>query len=362
MFHIEKISGRFLACLLLSGALNAGAQISTIDFIYGGIEDTEKLLQEYIRPYANILGADLNGGWYTTARPHKLGGLDIMVNASVAFAPPEALQYDLAGLALNGAVEGNSTLAPTAAGQMNDRPSLVYSQTFDYNGTPQTVEIARFLHPDGTGIDFVPMPMGQLTVGLPLGTDISVRYVPTIAFRDYGEIGLWGVGGKHSISQYIPVIKKLKFLDISLQGGYTQVTASTQIHVQPMPVDVVTVDPLYWDDQFVALEISGWTANLIVSESIPFLNLYQSVGYAGSSCEVEMTGHYPVNTLVTEGADMGKVTYTVVENPIDMEFENYRNLRYNAGVRLTLGIFMLYYDFSHTLYSTHTAGFGITFR
>jgi len=362
MNHEHKTFRNLLILLSLFGSLSIKAQINTIDFIYGGIEDTEKMLQEYLRPYANILGANLNAGWYNSARPHKLGGLDIMVSGSVAFAPPEALQYDLASLALNGTVEGSSTLAPTAAGQMAERPSLVYTQDVEIGGVSQTIELARYMHPDGAGLDFLPMPMGQLTVGLPLGTDISVRYVPTLAFRDYGEIGLWGIGGKHSVSQYIPVIKKLKFLDISLQGGYTQVASSAKIQVEPLPVEVTPAEEYFWDDQFIGMEISGWTANLIVSETIPFISFYQGIGYAGSSCEVELIGHYPVNTIITEGDDLGKTSYIALEDPVSMSFVNYRNLRYNAGVRITLGIFMLYYDITHTLYTTHTGGFGITFR
>jgi len=52
-------------------------QLGQLDFVYGGIEDAEKILQAYLEPYANILGSDLNAGWYNTARPHELGGLDV---------------------------------------------------------------------------------------------------------------------------------------------------------------------------------------------------------------------------------------------------------------------------------------------
>ena len=69
-----------------------------LDFIYGGVEDAEAILQEYLKPYANILGSDLNAGWYNTARPHKLGGLDITATVSWARAPSSALSYKLAAM------------------------------------------------------------------------------------------------------------------------------------------------------------------------------------------------------------------------------------------------------------------------
>ena len=65
----------------------AKGQLYQLDFVYGGLEDAEKILQEYLKPFANIVGSDLNAGWYNTARPHKLGGLDITATVSWAKAP-----------------------------------------------------------------------------------------------------------------------------------------------------------------------------------------------------------------------------------------------------------------------------------
>jgi len=358
----KTLIGGFILGTLLSCSYISWSQINTGEFIYGGIDDASALMQEYFKPYANILGANLNSGWYTTARPHKLGGLDIMANVSVAFAPAQDLQYDLAMLALNANVEGSSTIAPTAAGSLDSRPSLVYNTVVDVEGTPQTIELARFTHPNGSGYNFFPTPMLQLSLGLPFGTDISVRYFPGVEIMEFGELELWGVGAKHSVSQYIPVIKKLKFFDISLQGGYTQLVSSVNIDVNPLAVDVQTDPETSWDDQYVNMELSGWTANLLFSETLPVISFYQAIGYSSSACDLALLGHYPINTVITEGADIGKTTYNVVENPIELEYTNSNNLRYNAGVRITLGIFMFYYDFTHTLYTTHTGGFGITFR
>jgi hypothetical protein len=230
----SKITTAFLSLfLLLTPSLKA--QISTLDFIYGGLEDTEKILEQYIRPYANIIGADLNTGWYNTARPHELGGLSVTATVSWAYAPPSALSYDLSGLELNASLEPTKpSIAPTVAGSQEERPELFYTQSI--NGTEY--EYARFTHPNGTGYNYFPLPMAQLSVGLPLGTDVSVRYMPQIPIQKYGEIGLWGVGGKHSISQWIPGIKDLELLDISVQGGYTKVTSSAHLKIEPMDVEI----------------------------------------------------------------------------------------------------------------------------
>lgn len=348
-------------CVLQGFPVLLVAQINTLDFIYGGIEDAEKMLQEYIRPTANIIGAGLNAGWYNTARPHKLGGLDVMATVSWAKAPRSALSYDLSLLNLNASLEPSKpTSAPTAAGEQAERPELIYTQRIG----SEDIEYARFTHPDGSGYDFFPLPMGQITVGLPLGTDVSARFIPVINVMDFGEVGLWGVGGKHSVSQWIPILRDLDFLDISLQGGYTRVSSSVHLKIEPQEVDVVPLlDPDYkWEDQFLVQKVAGWTVNLIASQTLLAFTFYEGIGYASSLADVFLEGHYPVSSIITAGPETGSSTYEIVQDPISLNFSNYNNLRVNAGLRVALGIFTLHYDLTHTVYFTHSVGVGFTFR
>ena len=47
------------------------------------IDDGKSLIEAYVSPLANSLGAALNNGWYNTGKPHKLGGFDITITANV---------------------------------------------------------------------------------------------------------------------------------------------------------------------------------------------------------------------------------------------------------------------------------------
>lgn len=344
--------------------LPLSSQNLALDFIYGGINDAEAILQEYLKPYANVLGSDLNAGWYNTARPHKLGGLDFTATVSWAKAPLADLTYNLSELDLSDKANlGATNTAPTIAGKQDVRPELTYSENVQLSpGNSQDVEYASYTVPNGTGVDFFPLPMGQLTVGLPFGTDVSARFVPLIHFRDYGKIGLWGVGGKHEISQWVPFLKERKFLDISIQAGYTKVTSSAHVVVEPQSTDVVPTRQYNWHDQFAIQKVEGWTTNLIVSQTLLVFTFYQGIGYSSSLVEVLLEGHFPIQSVITEGGNIGLTTYEVVENPIAMKYENFNNLRLNAGARVKLGVFTLHYDFTHTLYSTHSVGVGVSFR
>jgi len=231
-------------------------------------------------------------------------------------------------------------------------------------GNIQDVEYARFTVPDGSGVDFFPLPMAQLTVGLPFGTDVSARFVPMVGYKDYGKIGLWGVGGKHSITQWIPGLKSIEFLDVSVQGGYTKVASSMHVTIEPLPSDIDPFPDYNWDDQFIIQKVEGWTVNLIASQTLPIITFYQGIGYASSLVQLLLEGHYPVHSVITdmESPDLGRTTYEIMENPISTKYENFNNLRLNVGARIKLSALTLHYDFTYTLYATHSVGIGISFR
>ena len=106
--------GCILACagfwMLFALTEPVRAQGAAMDIIYGGVDDAEQILQSYLEPYANVLGADLNAGWYNTARPHQLGGISVTANVSWAKAPSSLLIYDVSGLDLMGVLVKNNHL------------------------------------------------------------------------------------------------------------------------------------------------------------------------------------------------------------------------------------------------------------
>jgi hypothetical protein len=64
----------------------------------------------------------------------------------------------------------------------------------------------------------------------------------------------------------------------------------------------------------------------------------------------------------SQDPNFGSTTWEVYDDPIDLNYSNINNLRVNVGIRLKLSVLTLHYDYTHTLYSTHSAGIGISFR
>ncbi len=355
-----------LSLMFTAITINSSAQLKEVDFIKGGFDDAQLLFKEYLTPWANILGADLNGGWYNTAKPHKPLGFDVTITVSTAWAPSTAGSFDLSDLDLTGNVEGNST-APTIAGKKTDtRPVMNYSTPNPLGGDPITV--AEYKVPNGTGVNFLPLPMAQLGIGLPFGTEITGRFLPDLPLGNAGNISLWGVGGKHSIIQWIPVLKKLPVLDISAQGGYTSLLtyANLTVDVDDRATDRTT-DPLAFKNQRIELGAKAFTVNLIASQTLPFITFYQGIGYSSTTTNVGLKGNFPVSRLETNSssADYGEVIVTdsdIYKDPFNVEMQNSKDLRLNAGLRLKLGIITIHFDYTKANYSVFTTGLGISFR
>lgn len=373
-----KILCSFTASVLL--ILNPSGiygQLNEVDFLKGGVDDANILFEQYLTPFGNVLGADINGGWYNTAKPHKLGGFDITFTASMAWAPKGAKYFDISRIGLDSDVYGHNSdfETPTVmAPKEDDRPDLWYWTDNPATPASDTISLARYQLPNGTGLGFFPLPMAQVGIGLFKGTDVTVRYLPNIKFGDYGQMGLWGIGLKHSVSQYIPFIKIIPFLDISLQGGYTTVNTSANIDFQPADAlpstyqgNDLTTDAVSFDDQSVDLNIEGYTINLIASQSFPVISFYEGVGYSKTKTVLKTVGYFPVPSLDADPSSdyFGEVVVTdedALKDPINLEMRNASDLRINAGFRLKFAVVTIHFDYTYANYSVFTTGLGVSFR
>lgn len=368
--NMKTLRNLILGLALTGTCFTGSAQLNEIDFIKGGMTDAQVLFQEYLTPYANAFGANLNSGWYNTGKPHKPLGFDVTITFNTAWAPPSAKSFDMAELDLAGTVVGTSTITPTIAGEKNTyRPEMLYTVDDPVN-VGEEVELARYTMPKGTGFNAIPLPMAQLGIGLPYGTDVTVRFLPSLDFGDLGSIGLWGVGMKHSILQHIPVMKRIPVLEASVQGGFTRLNTFANLNYTPDDIDGIDLtdysDPFKWNNQRIGLAVDAWTVNLVVSQTLPVVTFYQAIGYSTTKTNVYMDGLYPFPSVETEaGTYQGQVVIKDednIEDPLDVEIHNTKDLRLNIGMRVKLGVLTLHADYTKANYSAVTAGIGISFR
>jgi len=335
----------------------------------GGVDDAQQMVTEYIRPLANALGANINGGWYNTAKVHPFGGFDITFTASVAFAPDDHKIYDLSQLTLAALYDDNDYIANTIAGGKNTGPELRY-----YHELLEDPYL-RYDHPAGTGVDFIPSPMINAAVGLPKGFEIMGRYMPTVTIGKTGaKVGIWGVGFKHDVKQWIPVLAKTPVLNLAVMYGYTKVNVNMELtSITPELIDAIdlTTSEVSFDDQNFDVVTQGHTANALVSANLPVVCFYGGVGVSITQTNLKLNGYYPVPIIVTESGDPNFGTPVVgndqaEKDPIDVEIKNQdggtTKPRINAGIRFKFAVITLHVDYTWANYSVATAGLGVSIR
>jgi len=346
--------------LQIGYCIESNAKIDVGSFMATGTDDAQKLLNAYISPFVNGFGASMTGGWYNTAKAHKPLGFDFTITGNVAFIPSNAKTFNVDELKLNSLVldDPAKKVSPTIAGKSEDGPQLDYILSGNN-------KIKAFNLPQGTGIAFVPSPMAQLSVGLFKDTEITGRYMPKVKIGSDYDMLLWGVGLKHGLKQWIPAIKRIPFLNLTLQGGYTRLIANVGLKVDPSSIGLAdyntnNLPASTWNDQNMKLQISSLTANLLISADIPFVSFYGGVGFTTTKSKLKLQGVYPMLDPT------GPTIKASEKDPINFQIKNQdggaTKPRLNIGARLKFGFFTIHFDYTYANYNVATAGIGLTFR
>jgi len=328
--------------LLIGIALLASTQLfgqgQIVDFLKAGQADANALSQAYLMPYGEMLGVNLNSGWYNSAKVHKVGGFDITIMGSYTKAPNSKKSFDpnKIGLTENTVPQGSGN-APTMAASKNE------SMTFALR-EPNTGTQYAELDISGSGADVFISPMIQGAVGLPFHTEIMGRFMPKVEYGDFGKAGLWGLGVKHSIKDYIPFVKRVPFLQASVLAAYTDFGA--ELGVRSSGTAILGEDIGAGEGE-LQTSAGAFTSRLLVGVNIPVVSFYTGLGYGTTTSNFDLVGEFS--------------GYEETSKPIALEYKT-SGFDFNAGMRIRLGIFSFHGDYSVGEYSVITGGFGINFR
>lgn len=333
-------------CILLGVLMVPFQSTAQDDFdqlLKGSLADASYLLEGYIAPVMNSLGAGLNQGWYNTAKTHKPLGVDFTITTSLIYIPGSDDFYSVDNTKLQeirllsydgqqvGATESGKV--PTIFGPDKTPRYQTVDSGNEFDGPPgldleNTVKIASAL----------PVPMYHLGIGLPKNFDLKIRFSPTVEFSDF-RFNLFGLGLMHDVKQYIPGLKMLP-LDLSIFAGYTQ-----------MKMEQGLSGTTAGANQKAMAEFKATTVQALISKKISVLTFYGSVGYNFANSSLAMKGTYDLD-------DDGTAEAT---DPVSLDFAT-SGPRATAGMRLKLAVITLHADYTLANYNALTAGFGINIR
>ena len=378
-----------LAALMTLGASyqqEVKAQAAVIDVLGAGISDADKLMNAYFKPFGETFSLGLGQNWYNTAKPLKLGRFNVQLGASLLSVPEEAQTFNPNALGMQNLVPlGNS--APTILAETSTGPDYVI-RVDDPNNPGQFINLDTLTGlTQSFGLTQMAAPFAQFNIGLIKGTELSVRFVPTIDLSTLGgdvsgKVGLWGIGVKHDIKQWIPVINKMPF---SLSGYFNYTKLSFEIGVSLPGPEGNTYEPYTgpgsitgfaytggaagdYASQAIAMDASAMGFGIVASKKLLMFTPYASLGFQSSNFSLRTAGEYAIlsglSTDTTNPATLGAVTenYTVFEEPLNLKAEGSNALRYGVGLRVKLLIFGIHAEyFGVGGYSGVNAGLSIGF-
>jgi hypothetical protein len=256
----------------------------------------------YLQPLADAFGANMNGGIFHGAKITKSGFHATIGVVAMGAIIAEDQQTFLSKGDTELGLDPGKTL-PTIFG--NSEPV-----TF-FNGT-EDIELPGGL----LETNIVPFGVPQLTIGNVFGTRAIVRWIELSVNEDIGKIGLFGIGGQHSISQ----------------------------HFAGFPVDVAV--GYFWQSFTVGdfVEAHATYLGLNVGYSLSILHFYGGLGYETATLDV----HYE------QEVDGGASDPFVIE----FSMKGANKMRGTIGLLLDLPVVKIYVDYNVAAQNTVTAGLG----
>ncbi len=247
----------------------------------------------FLKPLSSLYYYNLNAGNYNTAK--VLGSLKVgaLCNLSYAVVPNSAKKFQ--------------------------------AKIFDDERISTATILGKTGHeglPGGADLAVIPMVIPQINLGLPLGNELMLRYFPEVEIvKDFGKVSFFGIGLKHSISQYLPGILPI---DLAVQGVYQDLKIG---------------------DSF---EMTTLSFNSEISKKLLMFTFYGGFNYGNSSTNLKYKYNYAGNNEF---------------NPIKLDFSYDTDSQITAtgGVRWSFLLLKLYADYTIGEYSVINTGFGLSF-
>ncbi len=303
--------------------------------------------QLYVAPLVDAYGANINAGLFHTAR---IGGglipkVDLYVGVKVfgAMLPSDrslslSYQTDEVFIGPNGnryvvPVVYNIEDAPTVFGETEGGEVTVsVSETVDAGGdgifgTPDDVVInetaSMSVLPGLLNTPIAPLLVPQIGVGSFAGTDVLIRFLPSVSTDTYGKISFRGFGVRHSLSQYIPMLPA----SLSAQFVYQRFSIEDG------------------SEQQMVLA-TAYAGNVAISKSLAVVTLYGGLQLEKTHVEVDYAYDSGIQELGTQ-----EITFAT---------DARNRFRAIAGVTFTPGPLQVNVDYAVGALNTVSAGIGIS--
>jgi hypothetical protein len=282
--------------------------ISTVSRAQNPIEDAVKQLTSdnakgYLQPMVTSFGANLNSGLYHSASISELGF---------------TLKFDIVGMATligddekkykaTSPIDGSLTETATIFGGLGSTvPGPAPGMEYQFQNGQVKTNYVLFASP-------------QLTIGDVYYSQVVIRYAPIPKIGDFPKVTLFGIGGRHNVSHYFPVVP----LDVA-----------ASIYYQTFDIGDI-------------FQAKTFNFGAQASKTFSVLTVYGGLQYETSSMDVSYT--YEGEYGATKGTKMN----------LSMDGEN--KFRFTAGLNVNLLVLNLFADVNIGSMTMFSGGLGFGF-
>ncbi len=213
-----------LSLLFVTQFLKAQDDVSLL------IEDMLLIADNFAAPGAEGATLQSSAGWFSSASTIEKWQVEFSLHGNALFVPSSKLNKSVRASNSFNILrfrDNDSELLPTVYGGETD---AIYEGTIQALG--QSIDL-NFDALDGLDKKVVLHAFPQITIGLPYGTEIAVRYLPEIFINDVG-ISTYGVGLKHNFTQYYERRFNPEDFQFALVANYSNFKANYKF----LPIDI----------------------------------------------------------------------------------------------------------------------------
>jgi hypothetical protein len=351
---MRKLSLVLVLSLLVFSAGKAGDDLSTKLSSVG-----TDYAKGYLQPLTDAFGADINSGFFHGAKMSNGFHLYFGLKAFAATIPSADQAFSLTenktihvdndfqdqfGNTVHVTKDFdftlNGTSIPTVFGDDQVKGLVSGTVGFDttFGGQNHHIEVtyAESTIAGLKKLSFAPLGIPQVTVGTIMGTDFTLRLIPKIDIGDYGSVGFWGVGVRHSISQY-------------LGGDEAPLDIAVGFMIQNFTITAKDTDNTTGAvSDYDLLKAKAWLANVEVSKQFNPITFYGGLQIEKASMDVQY-----FSTQTVQGAQ-------VKFNP-SFSADSKNTFRAIIGINLGLGPLNINADYNVGSTSVLSGGLGFSF-
>jgi hypothetical protein len=259
-------------------------------------------VEGYMQPFADLVGANLNTGFYHSAA-----------------IPQAGLNIELSIIGVGSSVGDDQKSFQASAPSGFDPATFQTATIFGAEGTTVTDGSTGLQYAGSDGIinaSLFPAFVPQLKVGSVIGTEGIVRFMTLPEIDDVvPKTTLFAIGGRHSISQYLPTLP----LDLAAGVYYSKFTAED------------------------LLDYSGVAVGAQASKAWELFTLYGGLQWENSTMNINYITGDPTSPSTV----------------VDVDLEGANSFRFTVGGGLSLGLFKLFVDANFGSVTVFSGGIGI---